>query len=134
MPLFAAAGSIIPMGDLIQSTKENQKDLTIFVYAGKDGKFTLYEDEGVNYNYEKGAYSTIPITYDDNIKLLTIGKQTGEFPGMNRERKFNFVYVTPNQPSGIDAPQIDSTIHYTGEEQMIHFEDFQLFFDIGEMK
>jgi len=119
MPVYAAAGSILPMGDAIQNTKENQKDLTIFVYAGKDGKFTLYEDEGVNYNYEKGAYSTIPFTYNDKDKTLTIGKRNGEFAGMNRERRFRVVYVTPEKPIGIDAPQINTTINYTGEEQTV---------------
>jgi alpha-D-xyloside xylohydrolase len=122
IPLFAAAGSILPMGDVIQNTKENQKNLMIFVYAGKDGEFSLYEDEGVNYNYEKGSYSTISFTYNDKEKSLTIGKQTGEFPGMNRERKLSIVYVTPEKPCGIDTPRIDTTIHYTGEEQTVHFE------------
>lgn len=121
MPLFAATGSILPLGNVIQSTTENQKDLMIFVYAGKDGKFTLYEDEGVNYNYEKGAYSTIPFIYNDKEKTLTIGKQTGEFSGMNRERQLNIVYVTPDKSCGIDAPQIHTAIHYTGQEQTIHF-------------
>jgi alpha-D-xyloside xylohydrolase len=119
MPLFVAAGSILPMGDVIQSTKENQKDLTIFVYAGKDGKFTLYEDEGVNYNYEKGAYSTIQFTYNDKEKTLTVGKRNGEFQGMNRERTFRVVYVTPERPCGIDAPRVAATVHYAGEEQII---------------
>jgi len=120
MPVYAAAGSILPMGDAIQSTKENQKDLTIFVYAGKDGKFTLYEDECVNYNYEKGVYSTIPFTYNNEYKTLTIGYRKGDFPGMIRERKINVVYVTPEEHFGIDAPQVNTTISYNGEEQTVH--------------
>ena len=121
MPVFAAAGSILPMGDVIQSTAENQKDLTVFAYAGKDGKFTLYEDEGVNYNYEKGAYSTIPFTYNDKEKTLTVGNRSGEFSGMFRERVFRIVYVTPDKPCGIDAPQVNQTINYTGQEQTVRF-------------
>jgi len=121
MPVFAAAGSILPMGDVIQNTTESQKDLTIFVYAGKDGKFTLYEDEGVNYDYEKGAYSTIPFTYNDEDKTLTIGNRSGEFTGMLRERKLSIVYVTPEKPRGIDAYDSKIIIHYTGEEQTVHF-------------
>jgi len=120
MPLFAAAGSILPMGDVIQNTTENQKDLTIFVYAGADGEFTLYEDEDVNYNYEKGAYATIPLTYNNKDKTLTIGKQNGEFTGMFRERVFRIVYVTQDKVCGIDAPQVHATIHYSGQEQTIH--------------
>jgi len=121
MPVFVAAGSILPMGDIIQNTTENQKDLTIFVYAGKDGQFSLYEDEGVNYNYEKGAYSIIPFTYNDKEKTLTVGKQSGEFPGMNRERAFRIVFVSSEKPCGIDAPLINQTIQYKGQEQTIHF-------------
>jgi len=121
MPLFASAGAILPMGDVIQSTKENQKDLTIFVYAGKDSKFILYEDEGVNYNYEKGAYSTISFTYNNQEKTLSVGERAGEFSGMNSDRIFSIVYVTPEKPCGIDSPQVTATIHYTGEKQTIHF-------------
>jgi len=121
MPVYAAAGSILPVGDAIQNTTESQKDLTIFVYAGKDGKFTLYEDEGVNYNYEKGAYSTIPFTYNDKDKTLTIGKQAGEFAGMFHERVFRIVYVTPDKPCGIDAPQVNATVKYSGQEQTVRF-------------
>ncbi len=51
-------------------------------YAGRDGNFTLYEDEGVNYNYKKGAFSEIPLTYDEQEKTLTIGACQGSFPGM----------------------------------------------------
>ena len=47
------------------------------MYAGKDGEFTLYEDEGVNYNYEKGQYATIPFTYNDAEGTLTIGDRAG---------------------------------------------------------
>ena len=59
MPLFVRAGSIVPNGKVIQSTKEEQKDLIVSVYAGADGSFTLYEDNGVTYDYEKGNYATI---------------------------------------------------------------------------
>ena len=120
MPLFVKSGSILPMGDIIQSTKENQKDLTIFVYAGQSSEFTLYEDEGVNYNYEKGAFSMISFTYNEREKTLRIGSRSGEFSGMNRERVFRIVYVTPYKPCGIDSPQVKATVHYTGEVQTIH--------------
>jgi alpha-D-xyloside xylohydrolase len=119
MPLFAAAGSILPLGDAIQHTKENQKDLTLYVYGGKDGTFTLYEDEGTNYNYEKGAYATIPFTYNDATKTLTIGARTGEFPGMNRERDFRIVWVSRDNPVGIDAPKGWESVHYDGGELTI---------------
>lgn len=96
IPLYVRAGSIIPFGPEIQWSDEKPADvIDLYVYAGKDGSFTLYEDENVNYNYEKGAYSTITFTYDDLARTLTIGDRKGEFPGMLTERKFNIVLVTP---------------------------------------
>ncbi|MDR1344516.1 MAG: DUF5110 domain-containing protein, partial [Tannerellaceae bacterium] len=77
MPLFVRAGSIIPTGDLIQSTAEAQEDIYIYVYAGADGSFKLYEDNGLTYEYERGGYSVIPLEYDDRSRTLVIGKRLG---------------------------------------------------------
>jgi alpha-D-xyloside xylohydrolase len=83
MPVFVKAGSIVPTGPDVQYTDEKPADvITLFVYAGKDGSFNLYEDEGTNYNYEQGKYSIIPITYNDQTKTLAIGKRQGSFTGM----------------------------------------------------
>ena len=71
------------------------------VYAGADGSFTLYEDENDNYNYEKGAYATIPIQWDDAKHTLTIGERQGHFPGMLEHRKFHVVFVGENHGAGI---------------------------------
>ena len=96
IPLYVRAGSIIPFGPEIQWSDEKPADvIDLYVYAGKNGSFTLYEDENTNYNYEKGAYSTIEFTYDDSSRTLTIGDRKGEFPGMLKDRRFNVVLVTP---------------------------------------
>jgi alpha-D-xyloside xylohydrolase len=120
MPIYVAAGSILPMGKVIQSTKQAQPDLTLYVYAGKNGSFSLYEDENLNYNYEKGAYSTIEFTYNDKIKTLSIGDQKGNFDGMVKERNFKVILVNPKNPVGIDKvlKQI-KTIHYNGKKVSI---------------
>jgi hypothetical protein len=65
------------------------------VYPGADGSFTLYEDEGDNYNYEAGTYSTIPISFSNSTGKVTIGARTGSFTGMLTNRVFNIVFVTP---------------------------------------
>jgi alpha-D-xyloside xylohydrolase len=117
MPVYVAAGSILPMGNLIQNTKQEQKDLTIYVFAGMNGSFSLYEDENVNYNYEKGKYSKINFAYDDRSKTLTIAKRTGSFNGMANTRNFNIVYVSKSNQNGIDSKlQKVKAIQYKGEK------------------
>lgn len=105
MPLYVRAGSIIPMGPDVQYAMQvSSEPQTIMVYTGKDGEFTLYEDEGVNYNYEKGDYSLIPLEYDDSAGELRIGRRRGEFKGMERLKDFKVVFVggeEQTRPEGI---------------------------------
>lgn len=103
MPLFVRAGSIVPTGQLIQSTVETQKDLTVYVYTGSDGSFSLYEDNGVTYDYEKGGYATIPFTYSEANHTLTIGSQEGSYPDMIRDRAITVRFITPDNPAGKDV-------------------------------
>ena len=120
MPVYVAAGSILPVGKLIQNTSEAQNDQTIYVYAGKNGAFTLYEDENTNYNYEKGAFSTIEFTYNDKTKILDIAKRQGEFKGMIKDRNFQIVLVQPTNSTGIDGNQSGAiTVHYTGAKMSV---------------
>jgi len=115
MPIYVPAGSILPVGQLIQNTTKPQTDLTVFVYAGKNGTFTLYEDENVNYNYEKGIFSTIKFSFNNKNKTISIGERKGNFAGMVKERNFHFILVQPKNPVGIDTRlQELNTIHYTG--------------------
>jgi alpha-D-xyloside xylohydrolase len=90
------------------------------IYRGANGDFTLYEDEGDNYNYEKGAYATIPIHWDEKAQVLTIGARQGKFPGMLEKRTFHIVWVTPGHGVGIDSTaQADVMISYDGHEVAI---------------
>jgi alpha-D-xyloside xylohydrolase len=123
MPVFVPAGSILPIGKLIQNTTKPQTDLTIFVYAGKNGTFTLYEDENVNYNYEKGSFSTIQFSYNNTDKTLSISNRKGNFTGMVKERNFHFILIAPNKPVGIDSNLKDlKSVHYTGDKTSIILE------------
>ncbi len=117
MPIYVAAGSILPMGKVIQNTTQAQTDLTLYVYAGKNGTFSLYEDENTNYNYEKDASATIKFTYDDKNKTLTVAERKGSFKGMAKERNISIILVTENNAIGIDSPmKNEKTIHYTGSQ------------------
>ena len=95
-------------------------DITLYVYAGSNGFFQLYEDEGTNYNYEKGKYATIDITYDDAAKTLTFGKRQGSFNGMLKERRFRIVYVTADKPRALDyEPQGVPVVSYKGNQVVV---------------
>jgi alpha-D-xyloside xylohydrolase len=117
IPLFVKEGAIIPVGPDIQYVNQiPDSSLTLFVYAGKDGSFGLYEDESTNYNYEKGAFSIIPITYDDKTGTLTIGKRNGSFNGMLNERSFRIVLVSKDKPMAFDPDvKTGEVIKYKGE-------------------
>ena len=93
VPMFVRAGSILPLGPVMQYVGEKAWDnLEIRVYPGADGTFTLYEDEGDTYNYERGIYSTITFRWDDSHKTLTVGARKGSFPGMLATRQFTIVW------------------------------------------
>ncbi len=116
IPLFVREGSIIPCGPEIEYTSQKPADLVrIFVYTGKDGEFALYEDENVNYNYEKGAFTTIPLSYREKDHTLTIGMRQGKFPGMLASRSFEVVWISKEKPSGMDfSATPDLTVNYDG--------------------
>ena len=92
VPMFVRAGSILPLGPEMQYVGEKSWDnLEVRVYPGANGSFTLYEDEGDSYHYEKGVYSTIPFSWNDKSRTLTIGSRQGSFPGMLQQRQFTVV-------------------------------------------
>ena len=106
--MFIKAGSILPLAPVMQYAQEKKWDnLDIVVYPGANGTFTLYEDEGDNYNYEKGAYATIKMTWDDRSRTLTFGEVKGQFPGMLKNRKFNI---------RIAGSQTVKTVDYNGKD------------------
>jgi alpha-D-xyloside xylohydrolase len=121
MPLFVVEGSIIPIGPEIQYTGEKFADpLTLYIYAGRDGYFELYEDENVNYNYEKDMYATIPFSYNDKSRTLTIGEIKGSYPGMPEKRTIKVVYITKDKEKKYDAGiSYDQLINYDGGKQSV---------------
>jgi len=117
IPLFVKAGSIIPMGKIIQYAGEKSADtLEIRVYKGADAKFDLYEDEGDNYNYENGKYSTISFKWDEKRQTLTIGDKQGNYPGDLKKRIFNVVLVAENKGFGTDFGTTTKKVSYAGSK------------------
>ena len=121
MPLYAREGSIIPFGPEMQYTAEKPADpITLFVYTGKNAAFTLYEDENTNYNYEKEAFSNIPLSYNEVAKTLTIGPREGSFEGMLQKRKFNVIWITKENAKALDFSQKSNvTVNYKGDKIII---------------
>jgi alpha-D-xyloside xylohydrolase len=122
MPLFVKAGSIIPMGPIIQYSTEKIDPLEIRIYPGANGMFNLYEDENDNYNYENGIYSTISFQWNDEQRTLIIGERTGEFPGMLKKRNFNIILVNDKHGTGLDtSTSVQKKILYTGKQVVEKF-------------
>ena len=103
IPVFVREGAIIPFGPEMQWSDEKPAELiNLYVYAGQNGEFQLYEDEGTNYNYEKGKYATIDIRYDDAAKTVSFSARKGQFNGMLKNRRFNVVLITKDAPKPLD--------------------------------
>jgi alpha-D-xyloside xylohydrolase len=117
IPLYIKAGSIIPLGPIVQYAEEKKwDDLEIRIYPGANGRFVLYEDENDNYNYEKAIYSTIIFGWSDNKKILTIYNREGSFPGMLQKRKFRIRIVDTNKTSaGNTVSEPGKVINYDGK-------------------
>jgi len=113
IPLHARAGSILPMGPVFQSTADmTSEQLELYVFPGRSGTFTLYEDDGLSNAHERGAYASIPLHWDDTRRELTIGALRGDYRGAPRRRRLTLHLVGPgNAPLGAHR---GSDVTYTG--------------------
>ncbi|MBX3062672.1 MAG: DUF5110 domain-containing protein [Anaerolineae bacterium] len=103
MPLYVRAGSILPLGPDIQHSAEGANSpLDLHIYPGQDAHFTLYEDEGDNYNYEQGQFSTIRLTWNDASRRLTFHQSQGSYPGMPDTRNFR-IFINDKSPENYQA-------------------------------
>ena len=118
IPLYVKAGSILPLGPEVEyATQSPDAPLTLRIYRGAEGDFTLYEDAGDTYDYENGQHTTIPLHWDDAAGTLTVGARNGSYPGMAKERVFRVVLVTAANGAGAQPEaKADKEIHYTGAE------------------
>ena len=117
MPLYIPAGTILPFGPEVQYSNEKPWDsLEIRVYPGENGHYRLYEDEGDNYDYEKGQFSEITFSWDDKAHKLTIGPRRGSFKGMLKDRTFNIVLVDKNSGTGREPMKVTTSVRYNGKK------------------
>jgi alpha-D-xyloside xylohydrolase len=116
IPLDVRAGSILPMGPVIEYARQASDPIEIRVYPGADGNFTLYEDEGDSYRYEQGAHATVAMHWDDGARTLTFGTREGSYKEMAKGHTFNVVVVGAGHGvGGAVTARPDKTVTYTGE-------------------
>lgn len=114
IPVFVKAGSIVPVGPVVQYSDQNSNEtLELRIYEGANGEFTFYEDEGDNYNYENGKFSTITFVWNDDAKTLTTNDRAGDFEGMLESRQFDVKIIGQNS--------IEKTVDYTGNKETLQF-------------
>jgi alpha-D-xyloside xylohydrolase len=116
MPVFVRAGAIVPQAPVTQYTGEHpDAEVTLHIFAGADGSFTLYEDDGKTFAYEHGAFSEVPLRWNDSSRTLTIGARHGSFPGIQAHRRFAIVLTSAASPVPFSVtPQALKTVEYDG--------------------
>lgn len=73
LPLYVRAGAILPLGPVKQYTAEKSAaPLELTVYPGADGEFTLYEDDGVTFDFTRGEFMKIRCRWNDGARQLTL--------------------------------------------------------------
>jgi alpha-D-xyloside xylohydrolase len=117
IPLHVRAGSILPLGPVIEYAGQAADPIELRIYPGADGDFNLYEDEGDSYRYEHGAHAIIPIHWDDATRTVTFGARVGSYPGMAAGHTFNVVVVSNGHGVGGDVTATpDKVIQYSGSK------------------
>lgn len=101
IPIFVPSGAVIPMTKPVQYTKEmDDKEYDLHIYTGHDGSFTLYLDEGDNYNYENGAFATVAFDWIDSAGTLKISDLSGGYAGLPEQLSVN-VYIDGHNKSAL---------------------------------
>lgn len=120
IPLYVRAGSILPLGSEIEYANQKSDPIELRIYPGADGHFDLYEDQGDNYNYEKGMHAVIPMEWNDHTRTLTLKAREGSFPKMLPTHTFHVVLVKAGHGVGGSVTATpDATLEYNGSEQHV---------------
>jgi alpha-D-xyloside xylohydrolase len=116
MPLLVKAGAILPVGPVTQYVDEKpDAAITLNVYTGADGKFSLYEDDGVSNAYLRGEFSRIPMSYNDKTGVVTIGERVGQYKGMVAKREFKLRFIKAGMSSSENFDTADKVVSYDGK-------------------
>jgi len=122
IPVFVKEGSIIPFGPALQYSSEKLTDtIHLFVYTGSNAKFDFYEDDGISTDYEKGKVLTIPISYNEQTRTLSIHSSKGIYKNMPLKRVFLITWVSRDQPGQLNFDVRNTIAEYSGKEQSIYW-------------
>lgn len=121
IPVFVKSGTILPLasGYADEADTALQSEWEIRVYTGTDGTYQLYEDNGTDCEYEKGACSCIRLTWNEKDATLVIGKRKGTFAGMKPVRKLKIVKVASSSNGAVEVAE--KSVVYKGEELEVAF-------------
>lgn len=121
IPVFVKSGTILPLasGYADETKTALQSDWEIRVYTGTDGTYQLYEDNGTDSEYEKGACSCIRLTWNEKDATFVIGERKGTFAGMKPVRKLKIVKVASSSNGVIEVAE--KSVVYKGEELKVTF-------------
>jgi alpha-D-xyloside xylohydrolase len=123
MPLFVRAGSIVPMGPVVQyATERLGAPYEIRIYPGANARFTVYEDDNETYDYERGQYATFELSWNDAAKVLTVGERKGSFPGMTVTRTLRVALAAPGVNGGVEEAAANvKAVEYSGRRLQVRF-------------
>lgn len=121
IPVFVKSGTILPLasGYADEADAALQSEWEIRVYTGTDGTYQLYEDNGTDSEYEKGACSCIRLTWNEKDATLVIGKRKGTFAGMKPVRELKIVKVASSSNGAVEVAE--KSVVYKGEELKVTF-------------
>lgn len=117
LPLYVRAGTILPLGPVVSHAEaQSGKPIELRIYRGANGAFTLYDDSGNGWGYEKGQRALVPISWNDATQTLTLGARQGKFPGMRETREFRIVFVSEKSGTGDAEAATFQTVKYKGKK------------------
>jgi alpha-D-xyloside xylohydrolase len=122
LPLYVRAGSIVPMGPIVQyATEALDAPYEIRIYPGADARFTIYEDDNETYAYERGQRATYDLIWNDQARTLRVGPRRGSFPGMVRERRLNLALMEAGNATGAAPATVTKEVGYSGKAITVSF-------------
>ena len=109
LPLFARAGSIIPMFQQMNYDNERPADtLTLDVYPGPCAEFMMFEDEGSNREYREGKFAMTSLSAvcdaANRVTAIKVGPATGNYKGKLQSRSYIIGVHSKSVPKGISIP------------------------------